>query len=69
MINFNVIFNPNWAYLKNAFCVLAVCWCLYAIHQLVEEQNVNIKIEAPRQFMAPLKELDGPDVFSNQTTY
>ena len=68
MINFNTLINPRWEHFKNAFLGLLVGWCIYGITTLIEQQNIDINIEAPRQFMAPLKELEGPDVFSNNAT-
>ena len=68
MINFNIIINPTWDYFYKAISILTILWCIFAISTIIQRQKIDINIEAPRQFMAPLKELEGPDVFSNNAT-
>lgn len=65
-IKTNKIFTPSWRYFKNVSLSLLLCWGLYFICANNEAQSTPIEFELPKQYMAPLKELEGKDFFDNQ---
>ena len=57
---------PSWATIGKVFLYLILSWGVFGVLHFTTESNFDFQLDLPKQYMAPLKELEGGESFGNE---